>query len=217
MLHDYGLKVIVLARSQKKLEALKRDGPSIDTICIDITNFDDVKEKITPIAHNVNYLINNASYYSHRKIDDVNLEDFDAIIKTNVKAVLNMISIIAVGMKERRSGCIVNVAGRGTKTQYGLAFYHISKAAVERIKTHSVNELRRYNIRMIDIDPGVVDSDLTHEYLMTDAYSPERMCIPTKRCSDCDEIVHTIVFLLSDSSKAIDGTTLYVDGGFHAL
>lgn len=214
---DLGLKVIALARSKDKLESLKKERPQIETIRIDISNFDDVREKIGPIAHNIDYLINNASYYIDDHVEQVDLKEFDTMFSTNVKAPLNFINLLVPGMKERRFGCIVNILGRGTKTHFYQPLYNCSKAALERVKTHTVNELSQYNIRVIDIDPGVADSEKCHEYLIHEEYNPENLCIPIRRYQSNEEISNTIIFGLSNAARAMNGSAIYVDGGFHAL
>lgn len=190
---------MALARSSKKLDLLKKQRPQINTICIDITNFEDVTKYIVPLANKVDYFVNNASYYTLGHIDKISSDDFDATFNTNVKAALNLLKVVTVGMKERNFGCIVNVSGRGTRTPYYQPFYNISKAAVERIKTHYVNELSAHNIRMADVDPGIFQSETYEKYLYEKEFRPEKLCIPLKRLTEEIEIANTILFLLSDS------------------
>ena len=216
-----GATVVAVSKTQRNLDELKKEYPSIETICIDIGNWNETKEAITKHAGRIDLLVNNAAYAKLTPVIDheVTEQECDDHFDVNVKAIINITQIVAKGMIERKTGgSIVNVS-----SQAGLAalkdhlVYCATKSAVDSMTRVMALEYGPYNIRTNSVNPTVALTDMGKR-AWSDPEKANGMLskIPLGRFAEVPEIVDTIVYLLSDKSSMINGTVIPIDGGFTA-
>jgi L-xylulose reductase len=216
-----GATVIAVSKTQRNLDQLKDEYPTLVTICIDIGNWKETKEAITKHAGAIDLLVNNAAYAKLTPVigAEVTEQECDDHFDVNVKGIINITQIVAKGMIERKKGgSIVNVS-----SQAGLAalkdhlVYCASKAAVDALTKVFALEYGPFNIRVNSVNPTVTMTDMAKvgwsEKAKADAMIAK---IPLGRFAEVSEVVDTIIYLLSDKSSMINGTLIPIDGGFLA-
>lgn len=232
-LSENGAKVTLVGTSQEKLdntakELNLKDGTYL-TIPANVAKEDDVKnyvEKTIEEFGRVDILINNAGYEGRgTRIVDTPMDEFDKVININVNGVFNGMKYVLKHMEEQKSGVIVNTASvAGFMGSPGMAAYTASKHAVVGLTKTAAVEVAPLGIRVNAVAPSPVNTRMMRS--LEDSLSggdPETMksafesSIPMGRYAEASEIADLIIFLASDKSKFINGTTYRIDGGMAAM
>jgi glucose 1-dehydrogenase len=168
----------------------------------------------------IDILVNNAGVVHAADFLDVTEEDFDRVLRTNLKSMFLCGQAVARRMVARRSGCIVNMSS----VNAALAIpnqvpYVVSKGGINQLTKVMALNLAPYGIRVNGIGPGTILTELAKKAVLG---SPEaRHTIlsrtPLGRCGEPEEVAAIAVFLASDDASYMTGQTLYVDGGRLAL
>ncbi|WP_196757507.1 SDR family oxidoreductase [Prochlorococcus marinus] len=144
---------------------------------------------------------NRHSLTDWQQIIDVNLTSVFIVSRTVVQSMLN----------NRTKGVIVNVSSICSSGNPGQSAYSASKAGVEALTSVWSKELSPFGIRCACIAPGFVDSPSTSNALGDQYLDQWKSRVPLKRLASIDEIVSSIIFILSNDY--FNGRTLAVDGG----
>ena len=161
----------------------------------------------------IDILVNNAGITKDNLLMRMGEEDFDKVIKVNLKSVFNMTKAVQRTMLKQRKGSIINMSSVvGVKGNAGQTNYAASKAGIIGFSKSVALELGSRNIRSNVIAPGFIETE------MTDKLDPEivaqwRAGIPLKRGGSPEDVANACVFLASELSAYITGQTLHVDGG----
>jgi 3-oxoacyl-(acyl-carrier-protein) reductase len=161
----------------------------------------------------IDILVNNAGIRKDNLLNRMTLEEWDAVIQTNLNSVFYVTRAVVPQMVKRGWGRIINVSSLGPYAgSPGQANYSASKLAVVGM-THSLaRELGAKGITVNAIAPGLIDTDFTKDL-------PERyrniliMTIPVGRFGVPEEVAWPVVFLASDEARYITGHTLHINGG----
>ncbi|CAF1266928.1 unnamed protein product [Adineta steineri] len=157
-----GHPLLLLARRLDRLEALKLPN----TICekVDVTDLDQIKSAVAKAEKQygpVDCLVNNAGVMLLGLCDTQDPKQWEQMIQVNMMGVLNGIHVVLAGMKERRHGTIMNVSSvAGRKTFPNHAVYCGTKFGVHAFTEQIREEASSYNVRFINIAPGVVETEL---------------------------------------------------------
>ena len=161
-LSDAGHPLLLIARRVEKLEALNLPN----TICakVDVTNFDELKNTIKNAEEKygkTGCLVNNAGAMLLGSIDTQDISEWQRMYDLNVMAVLNGMQAVLTDMKERRTGTIINISSiAGKKTFPAHAAYCGTKFAVHGISENVREEVAAFDVRVITIAPGAVETEL---------------------------------------------------------
>lgn len=145
-------------------EAAGNEGLPIMVFTMDVNSDASVSETMGRIQdeHGLpDVLVNNAGIGARGSIEEVDLEDFRAVMETNYFGALRCIKAVLPAMRARRSGCIVNmssIAGRMAFSPMGT--YSPSKAALESLSETLAQEVAVFGIRVAVVQPGIVDTAL---------------------------------------------------------
>ncbi|NQY00128.1 MAG: 3-oxoacyl-ACP reductase FabG, partial [Flavobacteriaceae bacterium] len=170
------------------------------------------KEVITEFGR-IDVLINNAGITKDNLLLRISEEDFDQVIKVNLKSVFNLTKAVIRPMMKHRAGSIINMSSVvGLKGNAGQANYAASKAGIIGFSKSVALELGSRNIRSNVIAPGFIETEMTAK-LDEAIVQGWRDGIPLKRGGTPEDIANACVFLASDLSSYITGQTLSVDGG----
>ncbi|XP_043924148.1 L-xylulose reductase [Protopterus annectens] len=213
-----GAEVLAVSRTQEDLESLSHECPGIQTVCVDLANWDATAAALKDIGP-VNLLVNNAGVGVLQSFLDITPDAFDRLFDVNVKAVVQVSQIVVRQMQARgSSGSIVNVSSQASQCALrDHAVYCATKAAVDQLTKVMALELGPYKIRVNAVNPTVVMTDLGKKVWSDSERAGVMMSrIPLGRFAEIEDVVNAILFLLSDKSGMITGTTLPVDGGFLA-
>ena len=158
-------------------------------------------------------LINNAGITKDNLLMRMAEEDFDQVIKVNLKSVFNMTKAVQRTFLKQRKGSLIHMSSIvGIKGNAGQANYAASKAGIIGFSKSIALELGSRNIRSNVIAPGFIETEMTAK-LSEDLVQGWRNSIPLKRGGSPEDIANACVFLGSDLSNYITGQVLNVDGG----
>jgi NADP-dependent 3-hydroxy acid dehydrogenase YdfG len=172
---EAGSNLIITGRRQERLESLKKDFEEAHSVKVEISSFD-VRDRqacirfVDDLSHPVDILINNAGLAVGKDpVDEAKFEDWDRMIDTNVKGLLNMTRLIAPGMKERNSGHIINIGSiAGHEAYAGGVVYCATKHAVDAITKSTKKDLHGTAIRVSSVSPGLVETEFSNVRLKGD-------------------------------------------------
>ena len=168
----------------------------------------------------VDILVNNAGVTHAAGFLELEEDDFDRVLRINLKSMFLCSQAVARQMVKRGSGCIVNMSSVNAElTIPNQVPYVISKGGVNQLTRVASIALAEYGIRVNAVGPGTILTELARQAVLS---SPEaRHTIlsrtPLRRCGEPEEIAAIVAFLASDDASYITGQTLYADGGRMAL
>lgn len=164
-------------------------------------------------------LINNAGFAIRGTIENTKLEDFDAVLATNVRGVLRLTQLAMPHLISSK-GNVVNVSSvAGIRPVVTSLAYGMSKAALDYFTRCVALELAEKGVRVNSVNPGLIVTDFqirvdgfnTNEYA---AFLEEKgKQHPIGRAGEVSEVVTAIAFLAHDSASFVTGAILPVDGG----
>jgi 2-deoxy-D-gluconate 3-dehydrogenase len=223
-LAEAGAHVVIAARGAEAVkdavEQMRAAGFSADGLALDITDLDAVK--LAFAGHGpFDILCNSAGLARHSKTVDTDPADYDAVMEINVKAAYFLAQQAAIGMKGQgkgRGGSIIQISSQmGHVGGQERAVYCGTKHAVEGINKAMAIEFGPDNIRVNSICPTFILTPLT-EATFADpakrAWIDEKIKLP--RVGEVADIMGAVVYLASDASSLVTGTSILVDGGWTA-
>ena len=162
-------RIILCGRRKEVLEQIKIELSAFTetfSLSFDQRNFSEVENAINSLPENwknIDVLINNAgNAHGLEPLSEGNLEDWDAMMDGNVKGLLYVSKLIIPGMKERKSGHIVNISSVAARQTYANGVvYCASKRAVDVISEGMRLELTEFGIKVTNIQPGAVETDFS--------------------------------------------------------
>lgn len=218
-----GADLILLGHQNNMQETeamVKEFGRNAQTILMDLSKTDGLEEKARELASQfpIDILVNNAGIIRREPAIQHSLEDWKAVIDTNLNALFILTQQIARPMLERRSGKIINIASL-LSFQGGINVpgYTSAKHAVTGLTKALANEWAAQGVQVNAIAPGYIATNNT-EALRND---PERSTsilsrIPAGRWGNSEDLAGAAVFLASPASDYVNGHVLVVDGGWMA-
>lgn len=164
-----GYRLGVLGRDAAKLAELAHElgGADVVTVCADVLDRQAVRDGVAEIVDalgTVDLLVNNAGVIEQQELDFVadDLDDLWRVVEVNVRGVLEMAAAVLPTMLSAGQGRIVNVtSGAAYSSMNSYTGYGISKAGVSRFSWLLAHQYRERGIRVLDIAPGVVKTDMT--------------------------------------------------------
>ncbi len=158
-------------------------------------------------------LVNNAGITRDTLLMRMSEEQWDDVLRVNLKSVFNLTKAATKPMMRAKSGSIINITSVvGLMGNAGQSNYSASKAGIIGFTKSIGKELGSRNIRSNAIAPGFIETEMTGE-LNEKALEDWLKNIPLKRAGQGEEVANACVFLGSDMSKYITGQVLQVDGG----
>jgi NAD(P)-dependent dehydrogenase (short-subunit alcohol dehydrogenase family) len=172
----------------------------------------------------IDILVNNAGVTHAADFLDLDEDDFDRVLRINLKSMFLCSQAVARAMVKQdpagSTGCIINMSSVNAElTIANQVPYVISKGGVNQLTRVAAISLAQYGIRVNAIGPGTILTELAKQAVLG---SPEaRHTIlsrtPLGRCGVPEEIASIAAFLASDDASYMTGQTLYADGGRMAL
>ena len=219
---EAGATILLHGRDEKLLKERKRHlqelGQNAEYYIFDVANDDEVLAafgKIREQHGKLDGLINNAGIQHRRPITEFELEDFDRVMKTNLRASWLLSREAVRLMQGQGSGSIVNIASiMGPQARKTISAYTTSKAGVVGLTKALAVELGPQGIRCNGIAPGFFATEM-NTALVNDseftAFVSGRT--PMQRWGNPDELGGAAVFLLSKAASYVNGNVIFVDGG----
>lgn len=161
----------------------------------------------------IDAVVNNAGITRDGLLMRMSEENFDEVVRTNLKSVFNITKAVQRPMLKQRSGSIINMSSVvGVKGNAGQSNYAASKAGILGFTKSIALELGSRNIRCNSIAPGFIETEMT-DVLDAKTVQGWRDAIPLKRGGHVNDVANLAVFLASDMSSYITGQTINVCGG----
>lgn len=213
-----GAEVTAVTRTQADLDSLLQECPSIRPVCVDLADWEATEAALAG-AGPLDLLVNNAACAMLQPFLDVTPDQFDKSFNINVKAVLHVSQLVSRGMKARGTGgSIVNISSQASQCALrDHAVYCATKGALDMLTRVMALELGPHQIRVNSVNPTVVMTEMGR-LGWSDPEKARTMTsrIPLGRFAEVEDVVNSILFLLSDKSSMTNGVMLPVDGGFLA-
>jgi len=181
----------------------------------DASSFEGSQETVNQIVKDfgrVDVLINNAGITRDNLLMRMTEDQWDLVIKVNLKSIFNMTKAVQRTMIKQRSGSIVNMSSVvGVGGNAGQANYSASKAGILGFTKSIAKELGSRNVRCNAVAPGFIITEMTGK-LPKDVVEGWYEKIPLRRGGTPEEVAKTCLFLASDLSSYVSGQTINVCG-----
>jgi len=168
-----------LERGAALRELVEREHLPISIVKMDVDSTDSVNAATSAVRAEIgaiDVLVNNAGIERTGSIEGLSFEDFKATMETNYFGPLRTIRAWLPDMRQRRSGCIINVTSvAGRIACSPLTPYCASKFALEALSEALAQEVRPFNVRVAVVQPGIVDTGMSRRVrdAVTDAVYPQ--------------------------------------------
>lgn len=181
------------------------DGESVDSVLKAIS------EKYGAIE----VLVNNAGITRDNLTMRMKEDEWDDIMTTNLKSVYRLSKGVLRGMMKARQGRIINITSVvGVSGNAGQANYSAAKAGVIGFTKSLAQEIASRGVTVNAIAPGFIQTDMTSA-LTDDQISKMTSTIPAAKLGQPQDIAAGVVFLASDESAYLTGTTMHINGGMY--
>ena len=163
----------------------------------------------------IDILVNNAGINKIGEFANINIDDFDRILKVNLRTPFLLCQAVIPHMKENSWGRIVNITSiLGNITKEYRASYSSSKFGLDGMTVALASEVTEMGILANSVGPGFIDTDLTRSVLGEKGIAEVLSQIPIKRLGQANEIASLVSWLVSDENTYISGQNIMIDGGF---
>ena len=221
-LAEAGAKVTLVSRTENELKTLSdylnNKGHNTSFVPLDVNNESDVKNLIEN-SDPFEILVNNAGTNRPAKLVDTKIEDFDYVMSLNVRSVVSLTKVVVDKMiKNKVKGSIINVSSQmGHVGGPNRTTYCSSKFAIEGFTKSLAIELALDGIRVNTVCPTFIQTPMTEPFLKDDEFKKATIgMIPLGRLGEIKDVMGPFVFLASDASSLMTGSSVLVDGGWTA-
>jgi len=219
---EAGAHVVIAARNRVEVEAaataITDAGGSVEAVVLDVTDYEAVRA-VVAAQDSFDILVNNAGMNRPGPMQAMSVDDYDAVMDVNVRAVYFLTqAVVAKMLAAARGGSIINVSSQmGRVGGLERTVYCASKHAIEGLTRALAIELGPQQIRVNTICPTFIRTPLTAQTFA----NPELVTwieskIKLGRIGEIEDIMGAVVFLASDAAALITGSSLMIDGGWTA-
>src|SRR6185437_4808009 len=221
-LAEAGAHVTLCARTGSEVEeaaaAIRSQGFRADALALDVTDVNAFRAAIDA-QEPYGIFVNNAGTNRPNTFLDVPTEDFDAVMNLNVRAAYFAAQSVARRMVESSGrGSIINMSSQmGHVGGPNRTLYCASKWAMEGFSKAMALDLAPHGIRVNTLCPTFIETPMTRPFFENAAFKEDTLKrIKLGRLGQLEDLTGAIVFLASDASALMTGTSLVVDGGWTA-
>ena len=225
-LAEAGADLIILSRTKNDLEKVKKQIIKFKRKCLiydcDVSNFEDLKLVFNKITK-IDILVNNAGTNIPEQFTKIKKEDMDYVVDLNLKAafhVAQMASKLMIKAKNRKSigGSIINISSQlGKVGAPKRSIYNMTKFGIEGLTRGMALDLAKHNIRVNTVCPTFVETPMVKKFFKDKKFKTQMINnIPLGRLATESDIATAVVYLASNASSMITGSSLMIDGGWTA-
>lgn len=220
-----GAEVVLNGRDVVKMDAaargLRAEGHRVQTLAFDATDHGAVRRAVDGFEETcgaIDILVNNAGMQHRSPLEDFPAEAFERLLQTNVASVFHVGQAVARHMIRRGAGKIVNICSvQSALARPGIAPYTATKGAVANLTKGMATDWAKHGLQCNGLAPGYFDTPLNQALVADPEFSGWLVKrTPAGRWGRVEELVGACIFLSSDASSFVNGTTIYVDGGITA-
>jgi NAD(P)-dependent dehydrogenase (short-subunit alcohol dehydrogenase family) len=219
-----GADVGVVSRTKADLEAVATEvrdlGRRASVIVADMgdeASIGAMTEQAIRELGGIDILVNNAGIEGLGAVVEMEAEAWDWVMAVNLRAPMLCCKHVGPHMIAQRRGKVINVASvMATAVSRYMSSYAAAKAGLVQLTRTLALEWMRHNIQVNALCPGYFLTPMNEEFFATETGRRLVESLPSRRLGDPAELQGAAVFLASDATSFVTGTTLYVDGG-HSL
>ncbi|MGM0529881.1 MAG: 3-oxoacyl-[acyl-carrier-protein] reductase [Bacteroidota bacterium] len=205
-------------KMEETIEQINQMGVICKGYASDASNFQNTQDTVNEILKDfgqIDVLINNAGITQDTLLMRMTEDQWDAVIKVNLKSVFNFTKAVQRSMLKQKSGSIINMSSVvGVSGNAGQSNYAASKAGIIGFTKSVAKELGSRNIRCNALAPGFIITEMTGK-LSEEVKNEWANNIPLKRGGKPEDVANTALFLASDLSEYITGQVIHVCGGMN--
>ncbi|UTW12004.1 SDR family NAD(P)-dependent oxidoreductase [Marinobacterium rhizophilum] len=217
-----GAHVICVGRGQQALDEVcaevKGLGQSAEALAADMSSMQDIAQKIGALPR-VDILVNNAGTNIPEPFVEVTEEHFDQLVQLNVKGCFFVAQqVVSRMLANRQGGSIINMSSQmGHVGAIQRTVYCMTKHAIEGLSKAMAVELAADGIRVNTICPTFIKTPMTEPFFTSDSFKQDTLTkIPLGHVGDVEDIMGAVIYLASDASRMVTGSSMKVDGGWTA-
>jgi len=182
----------------------------------DISDFASAENSVKRVVleyGRLDILVNNAGINRDGVVWKMTEDQWDDVIRVNLKGFFNYTRAVAPLFREQQSGKIVNITSiNGLRGKFGQANYSASKAGIIGLTKTVAKELGKYNVNVNAVAPGLIETEMMKN-AGEDVFTAALEEIVLKRLGTPEDIANLVVFLCSGLARHITGEVIKVDGG----
>ena len=213
------------AKTDEAMQEIKKENAKAIFIECDVSVFTQVQiaiEKSVTTFGTLDVALNNAGVGGEpNKVGDMTEEAWLKVIGINLNGVFNCMKHELTQMVKQKKGVIVNMASILGKVGFATSSHYVAaKHGVIGLTQTAALEYATEGIRVNSICPGFIDTPLLTKGIISDRADVKQQIIdlhPMKRLGKSEEIANGFIFLASDDSSFVSGTSLEIDGGYLAI
>lgn len=225
-LAEAGANLVIISRTKKDLDQVSKVIKKLKVKCksyvCDITNYNQIKDIINKQSK-IDILVNNAGNNIPEHFTKVKTKNMEYLVKINTIATFNLAQLCALKMlksknRKKSGGAIVNMSSQMGHVGGPIrSVYNMTKFGLEGLTKGMSIDLAKYNIRVNTVCPTFVVTPMTKKFFKDKKFIKEVLGnIPLGRFAELSDVATAVVYLASDASSMITGTSLLVDGGWTA-
>ena len=211
-----GAKLVITGRNQERLQETfsQLEGEDHVQILADLSVQEDI-DKLAAETLPLNGVVNNAGISIVKPVTFVNREDFAKVLETNTIAPVLLTRALLKKKKILSEGSIVFTSSiAAMHSSLGNSMYGASKAAIMSFMHYCARELAGKKIRANAVHPAMIHTKLiTGGAISDEQHQLDMEKYPLKRYGEPEEVAWAIIYLLSNASAWVTGTSLIIDGG----
>ncbi len=146
----------------------------------------------------------------------VDEQEINNQLQTNLLAPVHLTRLLVQNKKVKKRSSFVYISSiNGNNCAYiGSSIYGMTKSALSGFTKEIALELAPRNIRVNSVNPGMIETNLLQESVFQENIEKDKLKYPLKRYGKPQEVAYAVVYLLSDASQWVTGTSLLIDGGY---
>lgn len=206
-------------------DRLRANGMDILTYCGDLADFTFAEQALRATARQwgrLDLLVNNAAWRELLTMRRISVESWERTLRICLTAPAFLSRWAAEIMEPQQSGVIINVSSiRSFQPDGQAAAYSAAKGGLDALTYDLADLYGRSGIRVLAVNPGAVDTALSHDYADPSGQSVTEELrrrsedhIPLGRWASAEELARLIAVLASDDASYVTGTTIVADGGW---
>ena len=225
-LAEAGAHVIILSRTEKDLievqKIIKKQKRKCTYFVCDVTNIVEIKKIFNKISK-LDILVNNAGTNRPEYFTKIKRKDMSEVVDLNIKASFDVAQLstnVMLKSKNRKKigGSIINLSSQLGKVGAPLrSVYNMTKFGVEGLTKGMAIDLAKHNIRVNSICPTFVETPMVKKFFKNKDFKKSVIKnIPLGKVATESDIATAVVYLASDASSMMTGSSLVIDGGWTA-
>lgn len=212
---------LVCLSDQPSLDSVKKEaellGAKVIAFMGDVASesfCNEIVSKTVDAFGTVDILLNSAGTITRATTEEMSSEEWHRVLDVNLNGVFYFSRCVLPIMRNNKSGKIINLTSQMAHMPHPSASpsYEVSKSGVSAFTRHLALEYAKFNVCINNIAPGSIDTDLPKS-MSDDARQRLKDAIPMQRLGEVEEVADCALFLASNMSSYMTGSTLHVNGG----